>query len=152
MTIERAGPETWASAEKLIREYAASLGISLEFQQFDDEIAHLSREYGPPDGVMLLARDRGADLACGALRRLPEGACEMKRFYVRPAARGRGIGRALATALIDEARRLGYRRVLLDTLPSMQGAQALYRSLGFIETVPYRFNPVAGTTFMVLDL
>jgi ribosomal protein S18 acetylase RimI-like enzyme len=153
VTIEPARTgEAWAAAETLIREYAASLGVSLEFQQFDEEIANLSREYGPPHGVMLLAREAGDYIACGALRRFSDDSCEMKRLYVRPAAQGRGVGRAMAKALIDETRRLGYRRILLDTLPSMRGAQALYRSLGFLETGPYRYNPIAGTTFMTLHL
>ncbi|HEY2432097.1 MAG TPA: GNAT family N-acetyltransferase [Vicinamibacterales bacterium] len=151
MTIERAAShDAWAAAELLIREYAASLGVSLEFQHFDDEITHLAREYGPPHGLMLLARGDGDDLGCGALRGLSDDACEMKRLYVRPAAQCRGIGRAIAAALIDEGRRIGYRRMLLDTLPSMHGALALYRSLGFRETEPYRYNPIAGTAFMEL--
>ena len=153
MTLERAStPHAWAAAEALIREYAASLGISLAFQRFDDEIRNLSAEYGSPAGVLLLARDRDNYVGCGGLRRFSENACEMKRLYVRAAAQGRGIGRALAIALIDEARRLGYDRMLLDTLPSMGGAQALYRSLGFVETAPYRYNPVAGSTFLALRL
>ncbi len=153
VTIERAAtPAAWAAAETLIREYAAQLGVSLEFQHFDDEVRNLTREYGPPRGVLLLARDEDGDAGCGGLRRFSDDACEMKRLYVRPAAQGRGIGRALAAALIEEARRLGYRRMLLDTLPSMHQGHALYRSLGFRETPPYRFNPVAGTTFMELRL
>lgn len=153
MTLERAATaEAWTAAETLIREYAASLGISLEFQSFDDEIANLPHEYGESHGVFLLARDLSGYAGCGGLRRFSEDECEMKRLYVRPAAQGRGIGRAIATALIEEARRLGYRRLLLDTLPSMRSAHALYRSLGFRETAPYRFNPIAGTTFMMLDL
>jgi ribosomal protein S18 acetylase RimI-like enzyme len=151
MTIERATTAgAWAAAQVLIREYAASLGVSLTFQDFDDEIANLPREYGPPHGAMLLAREEDGYVACGALRRFSHDACEMKRLYVRPAAQRRGIGRAIAAALIDDGRRLGYRRMLLDTLPSMRDAQALYRSIGFRDTEPYRHNPIAGTTFMEL--
>jgi len=153
MTIERAAtPEAWVGAEALIREYATSLGISLEFQHFDDEIRNLSGDYGPPDGALLVARDSDEYVGCGALRRFSDDACEMKRLYVRRAARGHGVGRTLAAALIEEARRLRYRRILLDTLPSMHAAQALYRSLGFRETAPYRHNPIAGTTFMEREL
>lgn len=153
VTIQPAGTaEDWAAAESLVREYAASLGISLEFQDFGEEIGHLAQEYGPPGGVMLIARENGEYVACGALRRCSDDACEMKRLYVRPAAQRRGIGRAIAVALVSEARCLGYQRMLLDTLPSMHSAQALYRSLGFVETAPYRFNPIDGTTFMMLEL
>jgi ribosomal protein S18 acetylase RimI-like enzyme len=153
VTIERAAtPGAWAAAETLIREYAGSLGVSLEFQRFDEEIGDLAREYGPPHGVMLVARASSGYVGCGALRRFSEGVCEMKRLYVTPGAQGGGIGRALATALIADARAMGYRTMLLDTLPSMHSAQALYRSLGFRQTAAYRFNPIAGTTFMSLDL
>lgn len=153
MTVGRATTaEAWAAAEALIREYATSLGISLEFQQFDDEVENLAREYGPPHGMMLLARDQDGYIGCGGWRRLSSDECEMKRLYVRPLAQGHGIGRALAGQLIEEARRLGYRRMLLDTLPSMHPAHTLYRSLGFRETAAYRFNPLPGTTFMELSL
>jgi GNAT superfamily N-acetyltransferase len=153
VTIERASTAAaWAAAEALIREYAASLGVSLAFQHFEDEVANLARQYGPPDGVLLLARDSDGYVGCGALRRFSQDACEMKRLYVKPSAQGQGVGRALANALIDEARAIGYRRMLLDTLPSMHGAWTLYRSLGFREIAPYRFNPVPGTTFMELNL
>lgn len=153
MTIETAAtPSSWTAAEALIREYASRLGVSLEFQHFDDEIRNLAREYGPPKGVLLLARDRDGYVGCGGLRRLSEHACEMKRLYVRPAAQGRGIGRALAAALIEEARTLGYGAMRLDTLPPMAHAQALYRSLGFREIPPYRFSPVPGTTCLELRL
>ena len=138
--------------EKLIREYGASLGISLDFQNFDQEVQNLPREYGAPHGAFLLGREGNTVAAGGGLRRFDGDSCEMKRLYVRPAARGHGVGRAVATALIEEGRRLGYRQMLLDTLPSMRTAQALYRSLGFREIEPYRYNPVAGTTFMALDL
>ena len=153
MTIERAATtDTWAAAETLIREYAASLDVSLEFQRFDDEIRNLPSEYGPPTGVLLLARDQDGYVGCGAVRRFSDDACEMKRLYVRLAAQGRGIGRAIAAALIAEARCLRYRRMLLDTLPTMHEAQALYRSLGFGETATYRHNPIPGTMFMELAL
>ena len=121
-----------------MREYEAALGVSLCFQDFEAEIAGLPGDYAPPRGVMLLARaSAGGDLlGCVALRALPgmPERCEMKRMYVREAARGSGLGRALAVAVIGEAERLGYRSMVLDTLPHLTAAQALYRSLGFRQT------------------
>lgn len=119
----------------LLREYEAGLGISLCFQDFETEVAGLPGAYAPPKGQMLLVRDPSGDrlLGCVALRPAPvaPALCEMKRLYVRPAARGSGLGRHLALAAMAEAQRMGYRRICLDTLPTMREAQALYRSLGF---------------------
>jgi ribosomal protein S18 acetylase RimI-like enzyme len=142
MTRFRIGPgfaeDERAQIVALLREYEAGVGVSLCFQGFEAEVAGLPGAYAPPRGAMLLARDAGGGPArqlwgLVALRPLPErpGACEMKRLYVRPAARGAGLGSALAQASIAEARRLGYARMCLDTLPSMRAAQALYLSLGF---------------------
>jgi ribosomal protein S18 acetylase RimI-like enzyme len=118
----------------LLREYWAALGVSLCFQNFDAEIADLPGDYAPPGGLMLLARSTdGSLVGCVALRPVPgePKRCEMKRMYVRDAARGSGLGRALALAVMEEARRLGYRSMCLDTLPQLAAAQALYLSLGF---------------------
>src|SRR5688572_9440744 len=112
-------PDLWRAAAVLVDDYAASLGVPLDFQDFDRERAHLAEEYGAPDGVFLIAQDAGAYVGCGALRRFSDTACEMKRLYVRPSGEGKGSGRLLATTLIAEARRLGYRTMLLDTLPAM---------------------------------
>jgi ribosomal protein S18 acetylase RimI-like enzyme len=143
-----------ADAARLFRAYADSLGIDLGFQGFPAELATLPGQYAPPKGVLLLARSAaGNALGCVALRPLaPDGCCEMKRLYVAPAGRGFGLGRALAEAVIAEARRIGYREMRLDTLPSMAKALALYRGLGFRPIAPYYETPVPGTIFLALPL
>jgi putative acetyltransferase len=136
----------------LLREYAASLAFDLDFQDFDRELATLPGAYEAPHGALLGARVQGALAGCVALRRIDDERGELKRLYVRPGARGSGLGHALADAAIDEARRLGYRRLLLDTTPGMERAQALYERLGFVDTGPYTQNPVPGTRFLELEL
>ena len=128
----------------LFREYADSLGVDLSFQGFEEELAALPGCYD----VLFVAGSDG----CVGVRPFADGVCEMKRLYVRPSARGSGLGKALAVAAIERARTLGYRSMRLDTMPAMGAAQALYESLGFVEIPPYRHNPVAGSRFMELDL
>ncbi len=132
----------------LLREYAASLAFPLDFQDFERELAELPGAYAPPRGALLLARGNG----CVALRPLDDTTCELKRLYVRPQARGVGLGRTLAEAVIAEARRLEYARMRLDTVPGMEVAQGLYEQLGFREITPYTTNPVEGTRFLELQL
>ena len=140
-----------ALARELFEEYQRTLGVDLCFQGFTGELASLPGAYARPTGRLLLVSNESLVLGVVAMRALGAD-CEMKRLYVRPAGRGLGLGRLLATHLIDEARRAGYRRMLLDTLPTMTGAQALYRSMGFTEIAAYCNNPIAGTLYMALKL
>lgn len=142
----------WRIARLLVDEYARSLRVDLSFQNFSHERQHLATEYGPPDGAFLLARDGDAPCGCVGLRRFASDAAELKRLYVVPAARGRGLGRELATRMVAIARAIGYARLLLDTLPTMGDARALYESLGFRVTTPYRVNPIPGSAFLALPL
>lgn len=145
-------PEDVRRVAALFEEYASSLEFSLCFQGFDQELAGLPGAYAPPDGRLLLARVDGTPAGCVGLRRIGEGICEMKRLFVRPHLNGTGLGRRLATAVIDEARRSGYATMKLDTLPSMKAAIRLYESLGFRDTVPYTRNPLEGARYMELAL
>ena len=141
------------SARTLFEEYAASLGFSLCFQNFDQELKNLPGDYAPPKGRLLLAVENDQLAGCIALRKLNDGACEMKRLFVRPAYRATGLGRTLVSSLIDEACKLGYTQMRLDTIPGkMDKAIALYQSIGFVEIEPYCQNPVEGAKFMELKL
>jgi ribosomal protein S18 acetylase RimI-like enzyme len=142
-----------AQARELFLEYAQSLGFSLCFQNFDKELEALPGHYAPPDGRLLLAEYVGQLAGCVAMRALEPGICEMKRLYLRPQVRGKGLGRALADRIVAEARQIGYRRMRLDTVePVMKDAVGMYRKLGFKEIAPYRSNPIAGAMYMELDL
>lgn len=143
----------------LFSEYAASLGFSLDYQGFDAELASLPGRYGPPAGALLLAWVGGVAVGVVALRALPDGACEMKRLYLRPAFRGRRtaegvtLGRALVRAVIEAARARGHRRMKLDTISGqMDAAMRLYRSFGFVETAPYYPSPIPGTVYLALEI
>ncbi|HEX6716352.1 MAG TPA: GNAT family N-acetyltransferase [Pyrinomonadaceae bacterium] len=146
-------PEDIEHARTLFEEYAAGLGISLCFQNFDKELKNLPGDYAAPDGRLLLAKHHDQIAGCVALRKIGPSLCEMKRLFVRPDYRGTGLGRVLVESIIDEARKLGYTHMRLDTLPGrMDKAIALYRSIGFTEIEPYYRNPVDGAKFMELSL
>lgn len=136
----------------LFLEYAAERGLDLGFQGFGTEVETLPGAYSAPGGTLLMARAGGLPVGCVAVRPNQPGIAELKRLYLRPAGRGSGLGRALVTTALDWARSNGYRRIRLDTVPGMEAAQQLYRSLGFREIPAYRHNPIPGVKFFELDL
>lgn len=137
-----------AVVRALFIEYAAWTGLDLSFQNFDEELASLPADYDP----IFVAMVDGKAAGCVALRRIDDEICEMKRLFVRPHARGVKAGRALVLRVIDEARRRGFNRMRLDTLPTMTSAIRLYERLGFRNIEPYRHNPIPGSRFLELDL
>ena len=148
--VEVAGGKDLERVRRLFVEYARSLPFHLSWQNFDEELATLPGRYAPPSGRMLLAKHSDAFVGCVALRQISDGICEMKRLFVQPASRGKGIGKALAQAIIEEARRIGYKRMRLDTV--FEPAKNLYGSLGFREIPPYQYVPIEGVVFMELEL
>ncbi len=151
--VQAESPPQIAQARELFLEYARSLGFSLCFQNFDQELLALPGHYAPPDGRLLLADYESQLAGCVALHKLDRGVCEMKRLYLRPQFRGKGLGRALAEGIIAEARQIGYQRMRLDTVePVMKDAVEMYRKLGFREITPYCSNPIAGALYMEIDL
>jgi len=146
-------PAQIIQARELFLEYAQSLGFSLCFQNFDKELANLPGDYAPPEGRLLLAEFEGQLVGCVALHKLEPRICEMKRLYLRPQFRGKGLGRVLADRIVAVARQIGYKCMRLDTVePVMKDAVGMYRKLGFKEIAPYRTNPMAGTLYMELLL
>ena len=150
--IEAKRSEELEQVRNLFEEYSNSLFFNLDFQNFEEELANLPGDYIQPAGCLLLATYKGQPVGCVGLRMLSDGVCEMKRLYVREQFRGLGFGRALAEAVIEEARKIGYNYMRLDTVPSMDVARALYASVGFKQTSPYRYNPIEDAVFMELRL
>ncbi|MEO8189558.1 MAG: GNAT family N-acetyltransferase [Acidobacteriota bacterium] len=136
----------------LLLEYQELLGIDLSFQDFEAEVNGLPGPYAPPGGRLLLATHDGIAVGCVALRAAAPSQSEMKRLYVRPAARGLGVGRALVSQVLSEARAIGYSEIVLDTLPTMAEAQRLYEQFGFHDVPAYRPNPVVGTRYLAKSL
>lgn len=147
-----AAPGDIETARGLFLEYAESVGIDLCFQGFEKELAALPGQYSEPEGALILAKHGKEACGCGCLRKIDDVTCEMKRLYVRDPFRGLGIGRELVKRLLSAARGKGYRRMRLDTLPSMAQAIALYRSFGFYEIPPYVYNPIQGAIYMEIVL
>ena len=141
-----------ADVRILFGEYAGLVAEALCFQNFGEELEALPGAYAPPGGALLIARDGGTAAGCVALRRLDAGTAEMKRMYVRETHRGMGLGRNLAVAVIEEARKRGHGRIVLDTLPKLTTAIALYRDLGFRECGPYLPEPTPGALCFELRL
>jgi ribosomal protein S18 acetylase RimI-like enzyme len=144
--------EDFSRARDLFGEYASSLQFDLDFQNFEEELAGLPGGYAPPEGRLLLAWVQDQVAGCVALRKIDREICEMKRLYVRPSFRRLGVGRILTLAIIQEARKIGYSRMRLDTVPAMKEAQILYESLGFQKIPSYCYNPVPGAIFLELNL
>ena len=150
--VEAEGKEGLGHARRLFRAYAGdvsgTIAAILRSQGFEAEIAGLPGRYAPPSGCLLLAVDGGQPAGCVALRDLGGGTCEMKRLYVAPGYRGRGVGGLLVREVIRRGERAGYRRMVLDSMPEMVGAIALYRRHGFVETDPYWEHPTEHAVFM----
>ncbi|MFI8710317.1 GNAT family N-acetyltransferase [Brevibacillus brevis] len=144
--------DEYEQARELFLEYVDSLGVDLSFQNIAIELQNIPGEYAPPDGCILVALDNEQPAGCVALRKIDEQVCEMKRLYVKPEWKGIGVGKKLALAIIDEAKIRGYSFIRLDTLPTMEQAIQLYRSLEFYPIEPYRFNPIEGTLYMEKQL
>ncbi|KLU64184.1 putative N-acetyltransferase YsnE [Desulfosporosinus acididurans] len=146
------GLDRLEEVKQLFLEYSQSLDIDLAFQDFETEFKTLPGKYAPPDGALILALVDGREAGCIAFRKISEGICEMKRLYVRDEYRCLGIGKKLITIMLEEAKKIGYQYVRLDTLPTMKMAQALYMKFGFYDIEPYVYNPIKGTRFMELKL
>ena len=145
-------PGDLMAIKNLFQEYADSLDFELDFQDFREELESLPGKYALPLGTILVAKENGETVGCVAVRPLGEEICEMKRLYVKDAHRGRKLGRELAVVVIEEAKRLGYKAMRLDTVVAMKEASALYRTLGFQPIDAYCYNPLPGAMYFELKL
>jgi len=145
-------PGDLVAVRSLFQEYAESLNFDLDFQDFSQELETLPGKYSAPKGSILVAKENGETLGCVAVRPLGSEICEMKRLYVKPAHRGKKVGRELAMAIIEEAKRLGYKAMRLDTVEAMKEASALYWALGFQQIDAYYYNPLPGAMYFELKL
>jgi putative acetyltransferase len=145
-------PEDTSAVLNIWREYVASPSVSLDYQGNEQEFAELPGKYAAPDGRILLAHRVGQIEGCIALRKVDISICEMKKLYVRPRARGLGLGQKLVQRLINEAREIGYQEMRLDVLAEFRSARKIYQSLGFVAAEPVSFNPVPDTSFLGLKL
>ena len=145
-------PGDLMAIKNLFQEYADSLDFELDFQDFREELEALPGKYAPPLGSILVAKENGETVGCVAVRPLGSEICEMKRLYVKPEHRGKRIGRELALAIIEEAKRLGYKAMRLDTVIAMKEASALYLALGFQSIEAYCYNPLPGAMYFELKL
>ncbi len=153
ITIQKiASLEDLEEIKSLFREYEKFLGVSLCFQNFEEELAKLPAKYAEPEGSIFLAKVDGVSAGCIALWKLEEGVCEMKRLYVKPDFQGIGLGKKLAQTIIEEAQNKGYKKMKLDTLRRLESANHLYKSLQFTETTSYNYNPEDDVAYFEKDL
>ncbi len=152
ITIHANREEDFELARKLLLAYSADIGVDLGFQDFEKELEALSTLYAKPNGAFVLAFFDHSLIGCFGIRKIENKTCELKRMYLSKEVRGRGLGEKLLLKALEIARSFGYRHMRLDTLPSMQSAIGLYQKLGFKEIAPYRFNPIAGSKFLEIDL
>lgn len=145
-------PQDAGAVLKIWREFVFSPSVSLDYQGYEAEFANIPGKYAPPEGRLLLATRDGNIAGCVSLRKVNDAICEMKRLYVRPSARGLGLGRQLAEYLIAEAKKAGYEEMRLDVLEEFRAARKLYAELGFVPADPVSFNPLPGTDFLGLNL
>ncbi len=145
--------EDYQLAVGLFKEYAAQLGVDLEFQNFSSELEKMELHYTRPKGVLIIAyNEKYLPIGCFGIRNFENTTCELKRMYLRKEARGLGIGKLLLEKSISIGKELGYKSMRLDTLPTMQAAIGLYKKMGFYEIAPYRYNPIKGTKYFEIIL